>query len=139
MTRPTISLRTKDGAPVQPSGGVTRIPAPEPSNTRVRRAQPAPFTRPSIQVGLSPAQRRVWRGVPAQDLGIGDVIPDVGQIQQILEDVRTPAPGTVSEPEQAVAAVEWSFTILAGDNQVTYRYNQPVWAFTHADVEAPSR
>ena len=59
-------------------------------NTRVQRKLPSPFKRPSITVGGGVEVKRQWRQVPVRSLNVGDVVADVGMIDNIDEILEIP-------------------------------------------------
>lgn len=89
---------------------------------RIRFSKPAPFRRPSITIGAGPgAPRREWGTVPAHRLAAGDILPGVGLIDTIDEQI-------ISGND---LVVRWTITVRGGQGNVTtLTGDAEVWAFT---------
>ncbi len=68
---------------------IERIHVPASPPARVQKAMPAPFRRPSINLG-APLEKRVWRNTLACDLAIGDTVPGVGRVYKVDETTYLP-------------------------------------------------
>ena len=79
--------------------GITGSPYKHPNT---RRTTPSAFQRPSISVGNRGA-RRAWREIPARDVKIGDVLPDVGEIAAVHEELRV--------PDDVSGSLVWTVTV----------------------------
>ena len=66
-------------------GSINGVRLPQIPNTRVQRAIPRPFQRPSIVAYTNDGQRRMWKYVRVCDLQNGDIVVDVGLISQFKE------------------------------------------------------
>ncbi len=95
-----------------------RVPAKPPAT--VRRKMPAPFARPSITISAdASAPRRTWRHILAADLVIGDTVPGIGVIHDIVDVTRGEDGG-----------FDWQVTIHGGDDNVrTIRATEIVMAY----------
>lgn len=117
---------------------IQRLPVPSLPNGSVRRKIPAPFTRPSITVGggASPQERRDWKVVPARDIQTGDIIPGVGRVSDVHEDLQAPEFNSGRSWREVADAVSWTVTITGGlDNIRVYQGGETVWAFTAAATD----
>lgn len=107
------------------SADITRIPVPSLPKGQVRRKIPKPFARPSISVGAagSPAvERRYWQIVNVVDLKVGDIVPGIGRVFELIEKFD-------SDDRS------WTMTVKGGlDNIRVYGGNETVWAFASAGV-----
>lgn len=117
-----------------PTPGMSRLPLP-PSTPKVRSRRPTPHSRPSITIGVGDgAPRRMWRWVAAHQIQVGDVIPDLGQVSDIVESSFVPPPGTGDTPALVADLVRWTVTIDAGDgHRRTYYAAAEVWCFATAE------
>lgn len=88
-----------------------------PRTPTTRRTLPTPFTRPSISVGVPPAQRRRWMHLAATYISVGDIIANLGTVTDVVESAEDP--------------MAWSVTVTAGaGNTRTFHGAEPVWVFT---------
>lgn len=55
-------------------------------NRKIQRAKPKPFSRPSIELA-APAVKREWQTIAAEDVNVGDTIPDFGLVANISHTV----------------------------------------------------
>lgn len=83
-----------------------------------RRKIPAPFQRPSITVG-GYAVKREWRWVTPDKISVGDIVPSVGKVVEVLYG-NDPA--------------GWIIRGGMGESLNTQRYAsvEQIWAFTKA-------
>lgn len=57
-------------------------------NRRIQKATPKPFSRPGIELA-DPAVRRDWVDICAEDVVLGDTIPDLGVVIAIGHTVSS--------------------------------------------------
>lgn len=55
-----------------------------PAAPQMRRVRPAPFRRPRIEAG---SHGKSWQWVTVEDVGLDDIVPDVGKVTDITEHV----------------------------------------------------
>ncbi len=53
-----------------------------PGNRKIQKAKPTPFSRPGIELS-DPAYKREWVYIIAEDVALGDTIPDFGVVSAI--------------------------------------------------------
>jgi hypothetical protein len=70
---------------------------------------PRPFQRPSVHVAGAPAAslRREWREIPVTDVRAGDVVPGIGLVESVSEDVS-----------ENVSGRTWTVTLVGGDGNL---------------------
>jgi hypothetical protein len=109
---------------------INRIAVPSPPRTTVRKKMPAPFQRPRISVGGGAAQaKREWRVIPVTDVREGDILPGIGYVETVMENVAMPDFDQVA----AGAALDpvWTVIVTGGeDNRRVYNGNDEVHVFT---------
>ena len=114
---------------------IERLPVPHLPGGRVQRAIPAPFTRPSIDLTPGAASpRRDWRTVPVTRIAVGDVVPGVGLVTAITEEIHVPDHTAHPSRQEFLAAVRWDIVLHnnAVGGQRTVPGHETVWAFTAA-------
>jgi hypothetical protein len=104
-----------------------RIDVPSLPNGRVQKKIPTPFARPSISIGgAGPVEKREWRAVLACKLAEGDIVPGVGVLDTVDEQVTT-----ADDIE-----IRWTVTVTGGDdNRRSFDGNDQVWAFVPRAAE----
>jgi hypothetical protein len=111
--------------------GIGRVSVPNLPNGRVVRKVPAPFQRPSINIGGTPQVRREWRNVPAHALKAGDTIPGVGTLYRVQETLTTPPAGSDRTPDTIADQITWTVTVEGGLRHTRiYQGSETVWAFS---------
>jgi hypothetical protein len=111
----------------------TRITTPGGFGGRIRRKMPAPFERPSINVG-SNEPRRQWATVMSDQLKAGDIVPSVGRIVSVDEEFYVPGPGSGLTFEGIAEMTSWTVTVRgAGGIIRVYQGGEPVFAFVLPD------
>lgn len=114
------------------SGDVSRLPIPSLPNAKVQRKVPKPFARPSISIGgVAPAERREWTIVPAQNIRVGDIVPGIGRVFAVNEQLDAPRYKSGLTAEQIVDKVAWTVTVSGGVNNVrVFQGGEEVWCYT---------
>ncbi len=106
----------------------TRIDVPGGPGGSIRRKIPAPFARPSISIGDS-GPRREWRRVAADELKIGDIVPSVGRLVQVHEEVYVPSASEYTL-EGIAELTSWTVTVIGVEGTVrVYQGHEVVFAF----------
>lgn len=94
------------------------------SHPNVRKKVPNPYQRPSISVGGTQVKRQ-WAEVRVHDLAAGDVVPGVGLIADVREDI------TVPDHLDDKTPIVWKVTITnAFGKTFTYPGEHTVMAYT---------
>lgn len=115
------------------SGDVSRLQVPSLPNAKTQRKVPKPFARPSIQIGagIPPSERREWTIVPSQDIRVGDIVPGIGRVFSVNEQLDAPRYKSGLTAEQIVEKVAWTVTVSGGAQNVrVFQGGEEVWCYT---------
>src|SRR5690242_18830325 len=110
---PSDSRRSSNGhGRLASMTGIEGIKLPSLPNATVRRKIPNAFHRPSISIGAGypPGEKREWRTIVAQDIATGDIVPGIGRVFSVNEQL-------ITTPD-----VVWTVTVTGGvGNTRTYQ------------------
>ena len=96
---------------------------------RVQPHKPAPYARPSVSLGEP--TRRSWTSVPITEVKAGDILPDVGRVERVDEDIRGDDPLLTPGVEYAP---RWTITVTGVGGTRTFGGHEVVFAFTDPDA-----
>lgn len=107
--------------------GVTGAPYNTP---QIRRAMPAPFNRPRIDLDGGRRIKRSWKDTQVGKVKKGDTVADVGLIEAVIETIELPGLGT----EEPLIDMPWRVQLhnVQGDFW-NFSGHQRVYAFTPDD------
>lgn len=115
------------------SGDVSRLQVPSLPNAKTQRKVPRPFARPSISIGagIPQSERREWAIVPAQQIRVGDIVPGIGRVFSVSEQLDAPRFKSGLTAEQIVEKVAWTVTVSGGANNIkVFQGGEEVWCYT---------
>jgi len=90
---------------------------------------PDPFRRPRIDLDGARHERREWRHILASDIRTGDIVPGIGRVHTVDEDLSV-----LSSPD--IATTSWTIAVTGGvNNRRVFNGQELVMVFAAVGTE----